>query len=85
MRLDSSGKPEFNGNHDLAGKTIVDVRGWAPTEDGLKFVKNSCTGKHFGNFNMVIPEENGNDAAMRMLLNPQNGRYLADGVWIYAD
>ena len=29
------GKPEFNGNDDLEGKVIMDVRGWAPTDDGL--------------------------------------------------
>jgi hypothetical protein len=35
---------------------------------------------------MIIPNENGNDPAMRMLLDKRpDGTYEADGVWLYAD
>lgn len=88
VRLDSSGRPEIKGNDDLSGKIIADVRGWAPTDDGLGFVKNPCTGNFFGKFKMLIPEEEGNDAAMKKMLvekDPNTGKFLADGVWLYAD
>ena len=66
---------------DLTGKTIADVRGWAPTDDGLQFNNNTCTGKPFGKFNMIVPEESDNDPAMRLLLEKKS----VDAVWIYAD
>lgn len=43
-RLDRNGVPHINGKDDLAGRTIVDVTGWAPTADTLYFVNNECTG-----------------------------------------
>jgi hypothetical protein len=51
-RLDSDGKPEISPKSDLSGIRIVDVTGWAPTEDGLAFVSNDCTGEEFFNWNM---------------------------------
>lgn len=85
VRLDAAGVPEIKGTDDLTGKTIADVRGWAPTDDGLGFVKNTCTGKIFGKFKMLVPEESGNDVAMRLMMEKTDGVYKADGVWLYAD
>jgi len=79
-RLDSSGVPVISPKSDLTGFTIVDVSGWAPTADGIKFVNNSCTGKPYTGFNLVTPPSDGNDPAMAMLMNGE-----ADGMWVYAD
>jgi hypothetical protein len=38
------GKPILDPNSDLSGKKIVDVTGWAPTIDGIKFSTNNCSG-----------------------------------------
>lgn len=65
---------------DLDGVTVVDVRGWAPTGDTLGFVENTCTGKPFKGFKIVQPDESGNDAALRMLLEGK-----ADAMYVYAD
>lgn len=74
------GKPEFSGMDDMTGKKIADVRGWAPTDDGMQFNNNTCTGKPFGKFDMIIPEVSGNDHALGLLLDKS-----VDAVWIYAD
>lgn len=79
-RLGSDGKPVIDPKSDLSGKKIVDVKGWAPTADGLSLVKNWCTGKRYEGFQIVTPAEDGNDAAMTMLRNSE-----ADGMFVYAD
>lgn len=56
------------------------MRGWAPTADGLFYERNTCTGEKFRGFEMVVPDEAGNDAAMRLL---RDGK--VDALWIYAD
>lgn len=49
-RLNKDGEPAVKGTNDLRdlSSKIADVVNWAPTEDGLSFVTNSCTGKKFG-------------------------------------
>ena len=79
VRLDSDGNPEVPADSNLAGLRVADVNGWAPTEDTLRLLSNSCTGEKFKDFEMVIPE-NGNDAALKMLLDKD-----VDAVYIYAD
>ena len=75
-----NGIPEISPQSDLSGIKVVDVAGWAPTEDGLSMVTNTCTNKRFTGYTMLTPEKAGNDAAMKMLLNGE-----ADAIWIYAD
>jgi len=95
-RLDASGAPHLRGNDSLAGKTIVDVTGWAPTADTLHFVSNECTGEKFDHtFRVVqgddieLPKTGPWAASMAMgandkaLLAVLNG--LADGMWVYGD
>ncbi len=53
VKLDGNSTPLVLGNDDLSGKRVVDVKGWAPTEDGMYFVTNSCTGKKFKDFTIV--------------------------------
>jgi len=79
-RLGSDGKPILDPMSDLSGKKIVDVKGWAPTADGLSLVTNWCTGNRYTGYEILTPEEDGNDAAMTMLRNGQ-----ADGMFVYAD
>lgn len=79
-RLGSDGKPVIDPMGDLSGKKIVDVKGWAPTADGLKLVNNWCTGKRYSGFEMITPENDGNDAAMEILMSGG-----ADGMFVYAD
>lgn len=62
------GVPKVNGLSDLSGKRIVDVKGKSPTDDGLQFVTNSCTGVRFKDYTVVVPVDSGNDAAMEMLM-----------------
>lgn len=50
------------------------------TADTIDYVENTCTGKPFKGFNMIQPEESGNDAALRMLLEGK-----ADAMYVYAD
>lgn len=58
---------------DLSGLKVVDISGWAPTSDGLAFVKNSCTGQRYKNYEIVythdIPNKNANDIGMKMLMD----------------
>lgn len=75
-----NGVPVINPKSDLSGFTIVDVAGWAPTADGIKFVNNSCTGRPYTGMKLVTPSTDGNDAAMEMLMSG-----AADGMWLYAD
>jgi len=79
MTLLEGGVPKVNGLNDLAGLTIIDVGGWAPTADGLSFVTNKCTGQGYS-ANLTVVVGDGNDAAMSML---RNG--AGDAVFLYAD
>mmetsp|Transcript_77005 Transcript_77005/g.133254 ORF Transcript_77005/g.133254 Transcript_77005/m.133254 type:complete len:417 (-) Transcript_77005:421-1671(-) len=91
-----NGIPVVKGPDDLAGKTVVDVTGWAPTADTLHFVENKCTRKKFsvdltivqGNDVVHTPsgakytyEAKGNND--KALLATLNG--VADVAWIYGD
>jgi len=88
--LDEDGKPKVSGLSDLAGKKIADVTGWVPTADGLMYVTNQCTQKKYAPkcavsggedcYTLIIPEEAGNDAAMKLL---RDG--AADAIFLYAD
>ena len=80
--LNKDGTPKVDPNSNLSGLKIVDVNGWAPTEDGLGMVTNSCTGEKFIGYEVITPPtaKNANDAAMKML---RDGK--ADAMWIYAD
>merc|ERR1719181_2017486 len=73
-----------DGNSDLSGLRVVDVVGWAPTEDGLLFVKNTCQGgANFKDFTFVKPTHdtgNANDDALLTLLDGK-----ADVMWVYDD
>lgn len=79
-RLGSDGKPVIDPKSDLRGKKIVDVKGWAPTADGLKLVTNWCTNQRYSGFEVITPAKDGNDPAMAMLRNGE-----ADGMFVYAD
>jgi len=37
-----NGQPKVSPNSSLAGLKVVDVVGWAPTADGMAFVRNTC-------------------------------------------
>ena len=79
-RLDENRVPWVKPDSNMSGLTIVDVGGWAPTSDGLALVENECTGGRYSDYTVVTPTEDGNDAAMHMLMSGE-----ADAVWIYAD
>ena len=110
-RLGTDGKPIVDPTSDLSGKRVVDVKGWAPTADGLHLVTNWCTGKRYcvssranapspygcelwvepqfpcapcnvctAGFEILTPDEDGNDAAMKMLRSGE-----ADAMFVYAD
>ena len=77
------GKPEIDPKSNLKDIKVVDVKGWAPTNDGLNFVKNTCTKEpsYFLGFDMITPEDsykskstkktytNANDISLAMLLD----------------
>jgi len=73
------GKPKVDGLSDLDGLTIVDVAGWAPTADTIKYVKNKCTREPFSQHHTMLSGA-GNDASMQML---RDG--VADLMYVYAD
>jgi len=81
-RLDDNGKPAISpSSSDLTGKKICDVAGWAPTIKTLAYSQNDCDGdKLFTGYEVVIPEEDGPDASMKLLLDGK-----CDGVYMYAD
>lgn len=78
--LDQFGNPKVSGTDSLEGKTLIDVAGWAPSGQALKYLKNSCTGEPFmyEDVNLLLadvedPSENPNNVAMKML-TLQHGR-----------
>mmetsp|Transcript_11306 Transcript_11306/g.21536 ORF Transcript_11306/g.21536 Transcript_11306/m.21536 type:complete len:398 (+) Transcript_11306:220-1413(+) len=81
VRLNDDGAPEIDGNHNLNGTKIVHVNSWAPTEDGLGFVQNQCTGERFSGYTMIPSSaENPNDDALGKLLDG-----TADAMWVFVD
>jgi len=81
VRLNEDGTPEIDGNHNLAGKKVVHVNGWAPTDDALGFVVNSCTGEHFTGYTMVASSVHlPNDDALGRLLDG-----TVDAMFVYMD
>eukprot|EP00241_Pyramimonas_parkeae_P005279 CAMPEP_0114252418 /NCGR_PEP_ID=MMETSP0058-20121206/15826_1 /TAXON_ID=36894 /ORGANISM="Pyramimonas parkeae, CCMP726" /LENGTH=358 /DNA_ID=CAMNT_0001366351 /DNA_START=185 /DNA_END=1261 /DNA_ORIENTATION=- len=81
VRLKEDGTPEIDGNHNLAGKKVVHISGWAPTEDGLAYVQNACTGEPFTGYTMVPSSEiYPNDDALGKLLDG-----TVDAMWVYVD
>jgi len=79
----TDGVPAIDGNSDLSGLKVLDVQGWAPTEDNLAIVSNGCTDAKFVDYEVVAPVSelaNENDQALDALLKGQ-----ADALWIYAD
>jgi len=64
-------------------KKVVDVAGWAPTADGLNFVKNKCTDKNYdGGYNLLMADgaANNNELALSWLYDG-----TADAMFVYAD
>jgi hypothetical protein len=51
-----NGVPVVDGNSNLANVSVVDVIGFAPTEDNLALVINPCTGQKFANYNVIGPD-----------------------------
>jgi hypothetical protein len=92
VRLDASGNPSHSPKSDFSGLKVADVKGWAPTIDGLEVSSNNCTGQSFKGFTMEATPDTyttvdtlstftkANDIALAMLLDSK-----IDGVWIYAD
>ena len=84
--LDEKGNPLVTGMDDLAGKTLIDVAGWAPAAEELKFVKNQCTNAPFSEDVKVVNAEvnedydNPNDVAMKMLRDGEG-----DAIFLMAD
>jgi len=78
VRLDEDGTPEIDGNHNLDGKRVVYVNGWAPNKDALGFVVNNCTGEYFDGYEMVASSpETPNDDALSKLLDG-----TVDAMWV---
>lgn len=80
VRMNADGTPEINGTDTFEGRRVADVRGWAPSKDGLYFEQNTCNGGRFKGFEMVTPDEVGFEPALRMLRDGE-----VDAVWMMAD
>mmetsp|Transcript_32101 Transcript_32101/g.61786 ORF Transcript_32101/g.61786 Transcript_32101/m.61786 type:complete len:319 (+) Transcript_32101:1019-1975(+) len=81
VRLKEDGTPEIDGNHNLEGKKVVHVSGWAPTQDGLGYSLNRCTGERFAGYTMVPSSaELPNDDALGKLLDG-----TVDAMWVFVD
>lgn len=79
VRLKEDGTPEIDGNHNLEGKKVVHVSGWAPTQDGLGYSLNQCTGERFAGYTMVPSSaELPNDDALGKLLDGTVGTCKVD-------
>lgn len=82
-RLDADGNPVINGLSNLNGIKVVDVPGFAPTEDNLAIITNLCTGESFADYEIIKPTtttDQENDDALRTLLSVD-----ADVMWVYAE
>jgi hypothetical protein len=82
-RLYEDGTPVINGLSKLNGIKVVDVPGFAPTEDNLAIITNLCTGESFADYEMIKPTnttDQENDDALRTLLSGD-----ADAMWVYTD
>jgi len=56
--LNETGTPKVSTSSDLSGLKVVDVNGWAHTQDGLAVTKNACTGNTaFSGYEWVTPSE----------------------------
>jgi hypothetical protein len=78
VQLENGEARKVTGLSDLAGKTVVDVAGWAPTADGLGFVKNKCTGEMYASDYTLL--QSTVDGSLEMVLNG-----TADAMFVYAD
>ena len=68
LTLLRDGAPIVSGSSDLAGVTIIDVAGWAPTADTLAFVENKCTDSLYSKqFTMTSGDKN---ASTRIVIQP---------------
>jgi len=79
-RLDEDGNPVVSGDSNLDGVKVVDVVGFAPTEDNLAIVTNGCTGEKFSGYEVIQPDKATDfpsDDALRALLNA-----TADAMWV---
>jgi hypothetical protein len=82
-RLDADGNPFIDGLNNLSGIKVVDVPGFAPTDDNLAIITNLCTGGSFVDYEIIKPSnktDQENDDALRTLLDGD-----ADAMWVYAD
>lgn len=95
------GKPTISPmDTDLGGKKVADVKGWAPTDDGLAFVQNKCykEKKQFTNYEMITPKDkyisktSNTGSPVGTEFTNENDIPLAmlldgevDAVWIYSD
>jgi hypothetical protein len=73
-RLDENGNPVVNGLSDLAGHIVVDMPGFAPSQDQLPVVENYCTKTDdgFKDYIFIPPiygDGPGEDDALRTLLD----------------
>ena len=76
MTLLKDGVPNVNGLSDLSGLKIIDVGGWAPTADGLGYVKNKCTDQGYSsNYTLLVGE--GNECSHDMLRNGEGMHSLS--------
>ena len=71
-RLDGNGNPvNVDGNSNLSGLRVVDVKDFAPTAENLALLNNHCTNEPFTGYTFVKPDEETdlpNDDALRTLL-----------------
>jgi hypothetical protein len=76
------GVPVVSSTSDLSGVKVVDVAGWAPTQDNLQQANNDCTGSKFAyaNIEFVPAPTEGNAAPMAMLKDGE-----VDAIWVYSD
>ena len=82
-RLDADGNPVINGLNNLNGIKVIDVPGFASTEENLAIILNLCTGESFADYEIVKPTnttDQENDNALRTLLSGD-----ADIMWVYAE
>jgi hypothetical protein len=82
-RLDADGNPVINGLNNLNGIKVIDVPGFASTEENLAIILNLCTGESFADYEIVKPTnttDQANDNALRTLLSGD-----ADITWVYAE